>query len=821
MGLPKASRIALSGHAGLSRSRTLGAMSPRRTDRLKPAQVLSHLGVMVAVAAVLGLLVAGLALPIAAVTGLTTRTVADGMDKIPSDLTAEPLPQRTRILGRDGAVLATLYDQNRVNVPLSQVAPVMRKAIVSIEDYRFYQHGALDLRGTLRAFVTNQANSGVTQGGSSITQQMVKMTLVNQAKTRAERAAATADTYQRKLNELRYAIAFEDKYSKDWILQRYLNIAYFGDGAYGIQAAAQHYFSKPASRLRLGEAALLAGLVKNPTGYDPTNFPARAKERRDTVLARMAELNVISTSEARRAQNQPIRLHVKAVRNGCVSSDAPFFCDYAIQYLLADQELGKTTEDRRRLLFTGGLTIKTTIDLRFQRAADRAEAAHVRPKDQAIGGLAMVVPGTGEVRALAQSRPMGADAKKGQTYLNYVVPRRYGDSNGFQAGSTFKAFVLSAAISQGMPLSTTINAPQQVFLPDNQFKDCHGYLHSSDVWKPQNSTGTGTFNLYTGTQQSVNTFFAQLEQRTGLCKPIELAREMGIIVPKNDEVPPFTLGVTDTDPLTMANAYATFAARGIHCQPRPVTAILNSRGKTVADYPKKCTRVLRADVADAVNDILRGVQEGNGFGAQAGLALHQQSAGKTGTISDNMAVWFVGYTPNLAAASMIAGANSQGHHITLNGQTIGGAYVSGAHGSTTAGPVWGDAMKAVEQYLPDATFTKPDPRTIQGQVVPVPSLYGMSISSASQALSRAGFNPVVGPTVDSANSQGTVAYLSPSSGSQAPTGITVTIYVSDGTPYVPPPQPKPTPKKKTPRHKTTTTTTKKPGKGHGRHPHRG
>src|SRR3954467_1185583 len=303
-----------------ARSRTLGPMSPRsprRADRLRPVSVISHVGVMVAVAAVMGVLVAGLALPFAAVTGLSARSAAENMDKLPSDLAAAPLAQRTRILGRDGAVLATLYDQNRVNVPLSRVAPVMRKAIIAIEDYRFYQHGALDLRGTLRAFVTNQTNSGTTQGGSSITQQMVKMTLVTQAKTKAEQLAATADTYQRKVKELRYAIAFERKYSKDWILQRYLNIAYFGDGAYGIEAASRHYFSKPAAQLNLREAALLAGLVKNPTGYDPTNFAGRAKERRDTVLGRMAELNVISRSEARRTESQDLGLRVRSVRNGC------------------------------------------------------------------------------------------------------------------------------------------------------------------------------------------------------------------------------------------------------------------------------------------------------------------------------------------------------------------------------------------------------------------------------------------------------------------------------------------------------------------------
>ena len=747
---------------------------------------------MVAVAAVMGVLVAGLAIPFAAVTGLSTRTVADGMDKIPSDLTAEPLAQRTRLLGRDGAVLATLYDQNRVNVPLSKVAPIMRKAIIAIEDYRFYQHGALDLKGTMRAFVTNQAGGGSTQGGSSITQQMVKMTLVNQAKTKAEQQAATADTYQRKINELRYAIAFEEKYSKDWILERYLNIAYFGDGAYGIEAASRHYFSRPASDLTLRQAALLAGLVKNPTGYDPTNNPDRARERRDIVLNRMAQLNVVSQSEARQAEAQKLGLKVTATRNGCVSSAAAFFCDYAIQYLLADKGLGKTVEDRRRLLFSGGLTVKTTIDLRYQRAADDSVRRHVHPTDQAIGGLAMVEPGTGEVRGLAQSRPMGSNKKKGETYLNYVVPKKYGDANGFQAGSTFKAFVLSAAISQGIPLSTQISSPQTVSIPENRYRVCNGhYLLSTDVWSPENSTGSGTFDLYTGTQLSVNTFFAQLEERTGLCAPTTLAKKMGVTVPDRDVVGPFTLGVTDVDPLTMAGVYATFAARGKFCEPRPVTTVLNSNGKTIEDYPATCKQLLRNDVADAVNDILKGVQEGDGFGALAGLSLNQASAGKTGTTTDNKAVWFDGYTPNLATVAMIAGANSKGHPVPLNGQTVGGVFIEGAHGSTTAGPMWGDAMHVIEDYLPDESFTTPNPQTIEGQSVIVPSLGGQGTDAAGAALRQAGFVPVVGPTVDSSYPAGTVAYLSPGSGTSVGTGSTVTIYVSDGTPYVapqPPPQ---------------------------------
>ena len=333
------------------------------------------------------------------------------------------------------------------------------------------------------------------------------------------------------------------------------------------------------------------------------------------------------------------------------------------------------------------------------------------PTDQAIGGLAMVVPGSGEVRALSQSRPMGSKKKKGETYLNYVVPKQYGDANGFQAGSTFKAFVLSAAITQGIPLSTQISSPQTISIPENRFRVCNGnYLQSTDVWSPENSTGTGTFDLYKGTQLSVNTFFAQLEERTGLCAPTTLAQKMGVTVPDRDVVGPFTLGVTDVDPLTMAGVYATFGARGQFCEPRPVVSVQNSAGKTIEDYPAKCTQLLKTDVADAVNDILRGVQEPGGFGYDAGLALSQESAGKTGTTSDNKAVWFDGYTPNLATVAMIAGANSKGHPLSLNGQTVGGVYIQGAHGSTTAGPMWGDAMKVIQNYLPDDTFSAPTRR---------------------------------------------------------------------------------------------------------------
>lgn len=768
--------------ARLACSRTLGAMSkPGR----RPS-VLSHLAVMAVVAAILGVLTAGLAIPFAGVIGVAAKDVSKGMVNLPDELEAKELAQKTRIYDVNGNLIASLYDQNRINVGLRQISRKMVEAIVSIEDDRYYQHGALDIRGTIRAFVTNQA-SGSVQGGSSITQQMVKQTLLNQAETKEEAAAATDDTYARKLRELRYAIAFEKNYSKDWILERYLNIAYFGDGAYGIQSAAQHYFSKNAKNLNYLQSATLAGLVKNPTGYDPTNSPERSLNRRNVVLDRMAQLNVITQEQADKLKERPLGLDIDPSPNGCQQSRAPFFCDYAVNYLLKDKSLGETVKDRKRLLQSGGLTIHTTLDMEYQDGADAAVQAHVNPTDQAIGGLAMVEPGTGYVRALAQSRPMGKNKAIGETYLNYVVPAKYGDANGFQAGSTFKAFVLAAAINQNIPLSTQISAPDSMNIPDEEFETCDGpYAGDGEGWNVSNSTGSGTFNLYTGTQQSVNTFFAQLEVETGMCEPIELAEKMGIKLPITQQVPSWILGVSDTNPLTMAEAYATFAARGKHCDALPVTQILAADGSTVKDYPTSCETVMPGVTADAVNDVLRGVMEGDGFGA--GLALDKPSAGKTGTNNSNMAVWFVGYTPQIATAAMVAGANSLGHWVSLNGQTVGGSYIGEAFGSTVAGPIWGEAMAAISDRLDYEDFRAPAGDEIAGVLTSVPDVTGMSVKDARAELESYGFVTELAGYVDSEVALDAVAGTSPAAGTSLGSGDTVGIYQSTGS--VPPPPPK-------------------------------
>lgn len=686
--------------------------SPSEQTDARPgyANVFKHLGVMVAISAVMGLLVAGLVIPMAASLGYSANVVTKAVQQFPDQADEIPLPQSSKVLAKNGKLIATFYDENRVNVGLDQISPIMQQSLVAIEDYRFYEHGALDLKGTLRAFIKNQTSDGGTQGGSSITQQLAKMTALAQAQTPSQRKAATADTYQRKVLELREAIAFEQKHTKDWILERYLNIAYFGDGAYGIQAAAKHYFSIDASELNAKQSALLAGLVKNPSGYSPTRFPDRAQARRDVVLSRMGQLNVISPQEATELQQKDLGLKVAPSGNGCLASQSgPFFCDYVRRYLLDDPALGATVADRERLLDQGGLTIKTTMDPRFQRAADSAARGAVDPTDQAIGALAMVQPGTGNVLGLGQSRPMGRDKKKGQTFLDYAVPTKYGDSNGFQAGSTFKLFVIAAALEQDMSPYTSISSPAQVHLRMNEFMLCNDKPYSDySTWDPRNSTSSGVMNMYSGTQLSVNTFFAQLEQRTGICAPYRLAKEMGVDLadPQHEMVPSFTLGVADVSPLEMANAYATFAARGLACEARPVTQILNPDGSVFKDYPKQCSQVMEDTTADRVNDILRGVMAPGGFGSS--LNINKQSAGKTGTTQGNVAVWFNGYTPAVATAAMIAGANSNGYPMSLNGQRVGGSYIGTAHGSTVAGPMWASAMREVQDLLPAETFTAPE-----------------------------------------------------------------------------------------------------------------
>ncbi len=541
-----------------------------------------------------------------------------------------------------GNVIATLYDQNRVNVPLSQISRKMVKAIVAIEDYRFYQHGALDLKGTLRALITNQANSGVVQGGSSITQQMVKMTLLAQAKGNKKKAAeATDDTYARKVRELRYAIAFEQHYSKDWILERYLNLAYFGDGAYGIQSAARHYFDVNAKRPQPGASPpLLAGLVKNPTGYDPTNYPDRALERRDVVLDRMAQLSVITDAKADQLKKRGLGLDV-------VKTQQRLRLLAGAVLLRLRRSTGSTTtsrsarpsQDRKELINSGGLTIHTTIDLRDQDAADKSVADHVHPTDQAIGGLAMVEPRTGDVKALAQSRPMGRDQRQGRD-LPQLRRARSGTATptGSRPGRRSRPSCWrrrSRRASRSTPRSTRRS---RCTSRCRSYPTCGGHnFYSTDVWEPAElhrrrhvqplhrhpAVGEHLLRPARGADRPVRALPAGQGDGHRPHRPQPRARP--VVHPRRRRDQPAGDG------------------RGLRDVRRPRPALRLPPGDLDRGRRRQRAQGLpgglpagdrRRPTADAVNDILRGVQEPGGFGYDAGISLDQPSAGKTGTINE-------------------------------------------------------------------------------------------------------------------------------------------------------------------------------------------
>lgn len=710
------------------------------------SQQIRRVSSLIGVSVVTGIILVGVALPSVALFGVVTNTTLTGFQSIPSTLTQPPLPEQTVLLASDGSKLATLYYQDRVEVSLNQIAPVMQDAIVAIEDSRFFKHSGFDFRGTMRALVSTVTGSQV-QGGSTITQQYVKNILVASAKDDAEAAAATARTTSRKIRELRYALGIERVMTKAEILEGYLNIAYFGSGAYGVESASMRYFSKSASALTLSEAALLAGLVQQPYAYDPLRNPEGAQNRRDIVLNRMAELGSITDAQARKASRVPVAqlLNPSTNSNGCTSSIAPFYCDYVMQVVRSSPAFGNTLAERDAMLRQGGLTITTTLDPVAQAAAQAAAEKYIPTKDPSgkAAAITMIKPGTGDVIAMAQNRRWGTEGKGNTTY-NYNVDRAMGGTIGMQAGSTFKVFVLAAAIEQGISAGEKISAPPVKTF--DKFVNCTDGA-AFPPYTARNSTRSGKLNMREATAYSVNTYFVGLEQRTGICRPAEIAEALGVRLGNGNplaRVPSFVLGANEVSPISIANAYATFAAHGLYCEPRVITSVVNREGKNLPIGQPVCRQAIERQVADGVTTMLREVIDGSLPGRTGGrMYLGRNAAGKTGTTNDSAAVWFAGYTPDLAAAVWV-GDPRGGYKYPMKQITINGVYFEQVFGSLLPGPIWKESMLAALAKTPKSRWdlriydwTKRSSNTcyIDPTAVPDPGTGGVPCGSGSPSTS--------------------------------------------------------------------------------------
>lgn len=698
--------------------------TPQDEDGGRPRRPWRELGLFLAVSAMAGVLTAGFLLPLAGSSGIAVKAASDHFEDLPGAFQAPELPQRTNILASDGStVVAQTWSDygNRMVVPMSQISPDMANAVVAIEDARYYQHGGIDLTGTVRAFFKD-AQGGDTQGGSTIAQQYVKNVLLLEAGTDKERQQqAVADTIARKITELRYAVSVEREMNKQQILENYLNLVYFGNGAYGVQAAAQRYFSTTAANLTPPQAALLAAIVNSPTYYDPFTHPQNALARRNLVLQKMAspDLRYLTPAQAAAAEQSPLGLAPTTANAGCIaaSESAQFYCNYVYTTFLDDPDFGATRADRQALWDKGGLNITTTLDPTAQKAAAKAVSDHTYPTDKVASAIVMIEPGTGHIKAMAQSRPMGNG--KGQTFVNLAADPGHNGTLGFQAGSSFKVFTGLAALNQGVDPSVPINSPSPLALGGTRLATCvggensitwpGGYQPTNDDKKPYVVPMDQAYWF------SVNTYFLTLETKTGLCAPAQLAQSMGVTQDNDlgkgkplDQYASFTLGTNQVTPVAMADAYATIADQGVYCAPIVITGATDASGKKYKGQTVTCKQVVDGNTANELTSMLQGVLTQPGATA-AGLGLGgRPAAGKTGTTDGGVATWFDGYTPQLAAAVWTGFVDSGGKGESMSDMSVGGQYYGGElFGATISAPIWQQAMDGALADAPVLQFNAP------------------------------------------------------------------------------------------------------------------
>lgn len=752
-----------------------------RSDQPNKLWALAKLVFAVGVA---GGLVAGFLLPYVAGVGLAARSGAEVMEDIPIDFEEQPPPTITKVLAYDGSLITNLYNYYRVPVTIDAVPKLLQDAVIAIEDSRFWSHHGIDTTGTLRAVIENMVKGEIQQGGSTLTQQLVKNTLYYQAVDSSGRAEAVDPTIGRKLREAKIALELEKRYSKEQILEKYLNLMNYGGGAYGLAAAANIYFSVPADKLdtlTLPQMALIAGMVQNPTGYNPFNYPDRTKVRRDSVLTAMAKDGYITQAQAAEAKKVPIAATLKRGTpppQECSQAAAygGFFCNYVLEYLQ------NTLKIPSKVLREGGLTIKTTFNPWAQVVATTAIVSQepYQMGDPRAAVLDIVEPGTGKVRVLAVNRIFGTGP--GQTMDNLPIKPAAG------AGSTYKVFVAAAAIERMMSIYFTLNAPspyQSTIRPDAP------PIHNAGNYPP-------VMQLDAALYESSNTYFVALQDALGSVEPgVTMAKRMGLWSdPDHDPIPndaiaeertSFTLGPTATSPLRLAVAYATLAANGTRCEPIPLEDVLTADLTPLVNPETKqpyfttgqtyCTpNAIPPGVASTINQILlKDITLGTGRSANLGDG--RDIAGKTGTAQEHKSYAFVGYTPYTVGSVMAFwqdGSSAPLPSPAGAAEGFGGGYPA---------LIWRQAMATLLAGVDPVPFPPADPVYENGNTFAIPvDCTGRAPAECKAILDGAGLAGIVAAgQVDSAVPAGLVASTSPPAGSRVVAGQPVYIQVSNGS----------------------------------------
>ena len=705
------------------------------------------------------------------------RAAGQQFTQLPAPVVDPPMAARTRIVTSDGHQIAQVFSIDRIPVPLTQVSPLLVHAVIATEDASFYSHHGVDWSSVLRAAAATIRGDGI-QGGSTITQQYVKNARIAQAVVDAGGnpdpstvAAATEQTLSRKLSELQVALATEQHMSKDAILSGYLNIAYFGRSAYGIESAAHRYFNTTAAALTLPQAALLAGLLQSPSAYDPVTAPSLASQRRTQVLTRMTAEGYITSNQAAAADAAPLGVVLTNPMQGCQAA-APqwgFVCAQALNEL-HDASWWADSQTRARRLAAGGLTITVTVNPALQKAATAAAAAAIPSTNRVANAAVVIRPGTGEIAAFATNRHYGTGPGATEIVLP-AVPA-------FSPGSVFKVVTLAAALEKGIDADSTILPAGDTYVSP-VFDNPPGGFHNAE------GLSGWDVSVRQATELSLNTGYVQLLEKVGVPAAAAMAARLGFSsIPTSGPDAPgkkegsFTLGARDVSVVSVANAYATFAAGGRGCVAHLVKSVALPDGTTVTNTPQ-CSQVVSPPVAAAVTSILQSVVS-NGTGRSAALADGRPVAGKTGTAENVSASWFAGYTPQYATAVWNGDPVSPLRTLT---NVLGYDKV---YGSTLPAKVFVAIMTAAHKGLPVKRFP-PDSKAYLLDTGPpatglvlVPDVSGSSVQQAcamltSQQLTCADIT--TGNARDGVDS-GVVVMSTPQAGTVAHAGDPVSLTVT-------------------------------------------